>query len=97
MSETFKFARKCDVTGEGMNEGWVIAGGCSYIKYEADALAHAKEEGYDSIEALYDSCQDEDEEGDSDTFYWTEWEELDEEGWYESQHEDGRDAVYVEA
>jgi hypothetical protein len=90
MSETFKFARKCDVTGEGMNEGWVIAGGCSYIKYEADALAHAKEEGYDSIEALFEACED------SDDFYWTEWPEIDhEDEWFESQHEDGRDAVLV--
>jgi hypothetical protein len=98
MSETFKFARKCDVTGEGMNEGWVIGGGDSYIKYEADALAYAKEQGYDSIDALYESCQDEDEIGDSDAFYYTEWEDDEDEwgGYYESLHEDGRDAVWVE-
>jgi hypothetical protein len=101
--EKFKFARKCDVTGEGMNEGWVINGGVMYIKYEADALAHAQEQGYDSIQALYDACE---EEGDSDGFYWTEWESIEEmaefcgvpaDEWYESPYEDGREAVLVSA
>jgi hypothetical protein len=90
----FKFARICDVTGEGMNEGWVINGGVMYIKYEADALAHAKEQGYDSIDAMYEACED---DGESDGFYWTEWEELDEDEWYESPYEDGREAVLVSA
>lgn len=90
--ENFKFARRCDVTGEGMNEGWVVNGGVTYLKYEGDALAHAQNEGYDSIQAMYDACEE-----DSDLFYWTEWQELEEYGWYESPYEDGRDAVYVEA
>lgn len=82
----FKFARKCDVTGEGMNEGWVIGGGDSYIKHEADALAYAKEQGYASIEDAFDE----------DAIYWTEWDaDDDEDEWFESQHEDGRDAVLV--
>ncbi len=92
-TETYKFARRCDVTGEGMNEGWVINGGDMYIKYEEDALAHAKEQGYDSIDAMYEACE---EDGESDGFYWTEWEELDEDEWYESPYEDGREAVCVE-
>jgi hypothetical protein len=91
--EKFKFARKCDVTGEGMNEGWVINGGFSYIKYEADALAYAKIQGHDSVQALYEACE---ESGDSDGFYWTSWEDDDYDHYYESAYEDGRDAVYVE-
>jgi hypothetical protein len=92
--DNFKFARRCDVTGEGMNEGWVVNSnnliGLSYIKHEADALAHAQEQGYDSIDAMYEACEDTDE------FYWTEWEELDEDGWYESPYKDGRDAVWID-
>ena len=75
-----------------MNEGWVINQGAFYIKDEAVALAFAKGHGYESLEDMYNTCE---EEGNSDGFYWTEWPELDEEGWYESPYEDGREAVYV--
>ena len=34
-----KWARKCDITGEGMNEGWVWGdGGAFYTKYLVDTL-----------------------------------------------------------
>ena len=33
-----KYARKCDVTGEGMNAGWVWGDGAFYTKYEEDTL-----------------------------------------------------------
>jgi hypothetical protein len=78
-----------------MNEGWVINQGAFYIKDEAVALEFAKGHGWASIQELYDACQDDD--GNSDAFYWTEWEELDEDQWYESPYEDGREAVLVSA
>jgi hypothetical protein len=64
-----KFARICTATGEGMNEGWVFGDGDAYFKYEADALAHAKDCCYETLQEAYD-----DEAG-----YWTEWEEREEE------------------
>jgi hypothetical protein len=92
----FKFARRCDITGEGMNEGWVINDhekfGLRYYKHEADVLAYAKERGYDSLEALYEACE---ESGELDEFYYTEWDELDDDEWYVSYYEDGREAVLV--
>lgn len=87
--ENFKFARLCSVTLCGMNEGWVINEGAFYIKDEAVALEFAKGHGWASIQELH--------EHDPDNFYYTEWPELDEEGWYESPYEGGRNAVYVEA
>jgi hypothetical protein len=37
-----KYARKCSITGEGMNEGWVWADGTFYTKYEKDTLAECR-------------------------------------------------------
>jgi hypothetical protein len=62
-----KFARKCDVTNELMNEGWVVNDGEYYIKNESDALQKAIEMGYGSIDEAYDD----------DVMYWTQWEEED--------------------
>jgi hypothetical protein len=82
----FKFARRCDVSNEGMNEGWVIGDGVMYIKSETEAEKWAIENGYANIEDALDE----------DAIYWTEWEEIeDDDEWYESDHQDGRDAVLV--
>jgi hypothetical protein len=62
-----KFARKCDLTNELMNEGWVIGNGEMYIKNEADALKIAIEMGYKSVDDAYEE----------DAIYWTEWEDED--------------------
>ena len=88
MNETFKFARRCDVTGEGMNEGYVVGDGDFYIKYETDAEKWCKEAEYVSIEDAFDE----------EAIYWTEWDaDDDEDEWYESDSEDGRGAVLVSA
>ena len=60
-----KFARKCSVTGEGMNQGWVIEDGWAYVKYEKDILKLLIEMGYKSIEDAQER----------DYCYWTEWED----------------------
>lgn len=60
-----RFARKCDMTGEGMDDGWVFGGGELYAKYESAALFFAKRLGYSSIDEAYND----------DACYWTEWEE----------------------
>ncbi len=58
-----KVARKCSVTGEGMNEGWVTDSGSEYFKYEEDALAWCNTHGYNSVNEAYEN----------DFIYWTEW------------------------
>lgn len=60
-----KFYRKCDATGEGMNEGWVVGDGDLYFKYEEDAMQWCKDNDYNGIQSAFDE----------DVMYWTEWED----------------------
>lgn len=64
------FARECSITGEGMNEGWVINGGNMYIKYEDDAKAFVEREWGMTIDEAYNDDED------SDGFYYTEYEDM---------------------
>lgn len=58
------YARKCSVTGEGMNSGWTNDDGIWYFKYKKDALKFCKDNG----------CKTLDEAVEEDLLYWTEWE-----------------------
>ena len=60
-----KYARQCSITGEGMNDGWVINDGEMYLKYENDVFLWAKENGCDTLEEAFDD----------DVIYYTEWED----------------------
>lgn len=77
MIEGQKFARKCSVTGEGMNEGWLIDG--EY--FSTIELAHKKAQSlrtlpltdvsfYDDFYHLYKDCS---KNGETDFCYYTEW------------------------
>ena len=77
-----KWARRCDITGEGMNEGYCIGEGGMYIKYEKDMIKHIRElekEGNDEYDKqvaegrLTDDFLFEDYYQ-ADYYYWTEWE-----------------------
>ena len=67
-----KYARKCEITGEGMNEGFVFGDGAGYCKYEKDALIMAKKEGFKTLEEAYKSG----------AYYWTEWEDKEDYQYY---------------
>ena len=67
LPEGEKFARKCDATGEPMNEGWCIGDGEYYAKYEKDVLAELSKRGYASLSSAYED----------DVCYWTEWDNED--------------------
>jgi len=80
--ERILYARQCDITGEGMNDGYCIGDGLMYIKYEKDMIKHIREvekEGnldYDkdvSEGRLTDDWLIEDYYK-ADYYYWTEWE-----------------------
>jgi len=63
-----KYARQCDVTGEGMNNGFVICDGDMYIKYEKHMSEHiTKDTDYASMEEAYED----------DYYYYTEWDDSD--------------------
>lgn len=85
----YKFPRVCSISGEGMWEGYCFGDGEEYAKEKEFAETIARRNGYATLQESYDDGH----------HYWTEWydEGLDEDGWYESEHEDGRDAVWVDA
>ena len=68
------YARQCDITGEGMNEGYYIYGAEIYIKYVDDMIKHLREV---NEETSTDNLTDEELLNvyyDDDYYYWTEWE-----------------------
>jgi hypothetical protein len=78
-----KYARKCDITNEPMNEGYCIQDGVMYIKYEDDFIKHLRDvEKEDNSEydkdvsegRLTDDCLINDYY-EADYYYWTEWED----------------------
>ena len=53
-----KYARQCDVTGEGMNDGYVICDGAMYIKYSKHLSEHiTNETEYDSVAILRNAAK----------------------------------------
>jgi hypothetical protein len=72
-----QYARRCDVTGRGINEGYVFRDGEMYASDKDSAIYVAtKHYGYDSLSDCYDNGM----------CYYTEWNEVDEDEWYD---EDG--------
>ena len=69
-----KFARRCDITGRGFNEGYVFGDGERYAADKISALIIAKEYGYESLDESYDDG----------AYYYTEWEELDDDIYYDA-------------
>jgi len=63
MIEGRKFARKCSVTGEGMNQGYVLHNGEMYFSTEELAEIHLQILGYTSFEEAFNQ----------DVIYWTDW------------------------
>ena len=61
-----RYARQCDVTGEGMNDGYVICDGAMYIKYTKHLSEHiTNDTDYKTVEEAYED----------DYYYYTEWED----------------------
>ena len=75
------WARQCDVTEEGMNEGWCWGDGHFYTKHKKDTIAELRKDHSDrnifSDEELLEWAYDE------EILYWTEWECEDDIQWEE--------------
>jgi hypothetical protein len=69
-----KFARRCDITGCGMNEGYVFNDGEKYACDESSALQIAQQYGYDNLDDAYNGH----------AYYYTEWDEVDDDEWYDA-------------
>lgn len=81
-TEVYKFPRRCDITGKGMWEGYCFGDGQDYAIDKAGATTLAMRYGYDTLEEAFED----------NAYYFTAWEELDEDEWYESLSEDGSNA-----
>lgn len=68
-----KFARFCNETNRGINEGYVFNHGLYYCSTEEAALSYAKSLGYKDLQESFDD----------DAYYYTEWDADDEDYWYE--------------
>ena len=79
-----KYARKCDVTGEGMNEGYCLMDGEMHIKYKEDLIEHLRdveelnpENDFKDISEVHFRLTDDfllSDYYESEYYYWTEWE-----------------------
>tara|TARA_R100001082_G_scaffold94019_1_gene60865 strand:+ start:218 stop:493 length:276 start_codon:yes stop_codon:yes gene_type:complete len=68
-----KYARQCDITGEGMNDGYVVGDGFMHIKYEKDLIALIRSWGVDENNELSDDFIL-NESWQHEEWYWTQWE-----------------------
>lgn len=70
-----KFARKCSITGRGMNDGWCINEGDMYVHEETDMLRHLKETDYATLQEAYNDgyC------------YWSEWDADDDDTYFDAE------------
>jgi len=85
-----KYARRCDVTGKGMNEGWCWGDGAFYTKTKKDTVAELRKYN-PSKSDLYDNYLIEWAVEEEEMLYWTQWytEDIDEQGYYYT--EDGEE------
>jgi hypothetical protein len=94
MEQQERFARRCDITGKGINEGYVLRDGDMYIASKEDLLEHLRGLHWEDADG-----NEVNELGlDDDSFieyfyneeycYWTEWEELDEDYYYTEDGEE---------
>jgi hypothetical protein len=78
-----KFARRCDATGKGINEGFVVGDGELYFSTKFELLKHLRE-----LDSSKD-CSTPDELLEffykEDYYYYTEWEEIDDDCYYDAE------------
>jgi hypothetical protein len=72
-----KFARTCDVTKEGMNEGWCWGDGMFYTKYLEDTINELRKDYPENVDLSDDELLEWAVE-EEDILYWTDWYDEDE-------------------
>jgi hypothetical protein len=76
-----KFARRCDATGKGINEGYVFGDGELYFSEEKHLIDHLKSKG--GMDGLSDEFILK-EAYEQEEYYYTEWEEIDDDCYYDA-------------
>lgn len=82
------YARRCDATGRGMNEGYVVGDGEMYFSEKEHLISWIRNRG--GMEGLSDEFIL-DEAYSNEEYYYTEWDEPDNDVWYD---EDGNEYNY---
>lgn len=77
---TIRYARKCTATGKGMNKGFCYGDGDAYFINESDLIKHIREGG--GCEGLSDEFVL-NEAYALEEYYYTQWEEVDEDEWFD--------------
>lgn len=99
-----KYARKCSITGQGMNSGYVIGEGEMYIKEMKDLIKHLRKvesEGNpeykkDISEGRLTDVYLVKDYYESGYYYFTEWEDENDYQWVEYRGHDGKNQPLVE-
>lgn len=81
-----KFARKCSVTGKGINEGYCVNDGDLYFSEESQLVKWLRDRDVDGTNELSDEFIL-NEAYELEEYYYTEWDAEDEDEWYD---EDGK-------
>jgi hypothetical protein len=79
-----QFARKCSVTGKGMNDGYVFNDGEMYFYNESDLVLFLRNRNPEDNKNLSDDFLLK-EAYDNEEYYYTEWDEVDEDEWYDEE------------
>lgn len=83
-----KFARRCDATGRGMNEGYVVGDGEMYFSEKQHLVDWLKSRG------VMDNLSDDfilNESYELGEYYYTEWQEVDEDCYYDADGNEYKD------
>lgn len=86
-----KYARKCDATEKGMNEGYVIFDGELYIATKEDLIKYLKTLDWEDCDGNLSQDIEYDEElldyfYREDAYYYTEWEDEEDFEWIEDEN-----------
>tara|TARA_R110000868_G_scaffold228171_1_gene481132 strand:+ start:634 stop:939 length:306 start_codon:yes stop_codon:yes gene_type:complete len=79
-----KYARKCDATGIGMNEGFVVGDGELYFSKKQHLIEYLRGVDWEDSNGVSSSDMDTDDDlmdyfYNEEFYYYTEWEEIDDE------------------
>lgn len=85
-----KFARKCDATGLGINEGYVVGDGELYFSEQTYLLEHLRSLDWEDCDGNKSTDCDTDDDlleffYNEDYYYYTEWEEIDDDVYYDAE------------
>jgi hypothetical protein len=88
-----RYARKCDATGRGMNEGYVIGAGDLHFSEKQHLIEYLRGVEWEDSNDVSSSEMDTDADlmdyfYNEEFYYYTEWEEIDDDVYYD---EDGNE------